>query len=244
MPVTGKVAINRRIYLNGIDFTGTSTSQTLSIGFEAADATVMGDTTKVSVPGLMTAEVSLAGYVTEGATGSDATLKTLSGTAVYCTLGTDTNASGETAYIIKGNGFSYNMPQALGEIPTYEFEVLPDQVEGVVRGTVLLDATSNLTASGVGTGRQLGAVASGESIYAMLQILSAGGTTFNAVIQSDDNAGFSSALTRASFSEVTTGSGSQYILPVAGPFTADYWRVSYTIVGSGPYKVHIVMGID
>ena len=78
----------------------------------------------------------------------------------------------------------------------------------------------------------------------MLQILSAGGTTFNAVIQSDDNAGFSSALTRASFSEVTTGSGSQYILPVAGPFTDDYWRVSYTIVGSGPYKVHIVMGID
>jgi hypothetical protein len=102
----------------------------------------------------------------------------------------------------------------------------------VVRGLLVHPSNVSRTSSSTGTGRQLGAVAAGKSMYAALHVISASGTnpTLDVILQSDDNASFTSATSRITFTQAT-GRTSQ-LSSVAGAITDDYWRVSYTIGGT------------
>lgn len=102
------------------------------------------------------------------------------------------------------------------------------------------------TANGDGTAIQLGAVAAGQHLYANLHVLSISGTaapTITATIESDDNSGFTTPTVRGSFAARTTVGGEA--IRVAGPFTDDYWRVSWDITGTNPSFLFLVsMGIE
>ncbi len=102
----------------------------------------------------------------------------------------------------------------------------------VVRGKLLHPSNVSRTSSSVGTGRQLGAVVAGKSMYAALHVIAVSGTnpTLDVIVQSDDNAGFTSATSRITFAQ--TGAVGAAWGAVAGAVTDDYWRISYTIGGT------------
>jgi len=105
-------------------------------------------------------------------------------------------------------------------------------------GTVAVSATG-----AIGTGVQAGTVASGQSVYATLHLLGTAGTSITVVLESDDNAGFSSATTRGTFAGgAITAAGGYWLTPVAGPITDDYWRLRVTAI-TGSWFVAGSVGI-
>ena len=64
------------------------------------------------------------------------------------------------------------------------------------------------------------------------------------VVESDDNSGFTSATTRLTATQVTTSTTSES-LEVAGAITDDYFRVNFTIAGSGSpsFKFVLLFGV-
>ena len=141
---------------------------------------------------------------------------------------------GSAAYLMRGINLSYQV------IGGQVGELAMGSVSGstssgpVVRGKLLHPSSTARTTSSTGTGRQLGAVASGKSMYAALHVISASGSTptLDVKVQSDDNGSFTTPTDRITFTQatdVTSEWGS-----VAGAITDDYWRVSYTIGGTDP----------
>jgi hypothetical protein len=112
----------------------------------------------------------------------------------------------------------------------------------LVRGVLATKQT--VTATGSGTGHQLGAVTASQRLYAGVHFLTAGGTTpsITVILESDDNAGFTSATTRATFAAATTRSAQW--TSVAGAIADDYYRLRWTVSGSGPsFQVRGFIGI-
>lgn len=170
------------------------------------------------------------------ATGSvDDTLFNLLGDAdiphSICTL----SADGSTAYLFRGIPLSYTPTES--EVGELAMAKLSGQSSsgGIVRGTLIHPGSASRTSSSTGTGRQLGAVVAGKSLYAALHVLSVAGTstpTLTVKVQSDDNGSFTSATDRITYTGATAV-GSQWS-SVAGAITDDYWRISYTISGTNP----------
>ena len=115
----------------------------------------------------------------------------------------------------------------------------------LARGRLLHPTSVARTSSSVGTGRQLGAVVAGKTLYVALHVLTASGTapTLDVVLQSDDNSGFTSPTTQVTFSQRTT-TGTHAFGSVAGAITDSHWRISYTIAGTTPsFTFAVVAGI-
>ncbi len=113
----------------------------------------------------------------------------------------------------------------------------------LVRG--ILATSETVTATGSGTGHQLGAVSDSQSIYAGIHLLTAGGTTpsITVILESDDNSGFSSATTRATFTAYNYREGEWR--SVVGAITDDYWRFRWTVSGTNPsFQVRGFLGIQ
>jgi len=164
--------------------------------------------------------------------GVDDTLYPLLGTADVVKSIVANSADGSAAYLLKSIPLSYTpVMGAAGELAMGTISG-SSSTGPVVRGTLLHPSNAARTSSSTGTGRQLGAVAAGKSMYAALHVISASGTnpTLDVILQSDDNASFTSATSRITFTQAT-GRTSQ-LSSVAGAITDDYWRVSYTIGGT------------
>lgn len=101
----------------------------------------------------------------------------------------------------------------------------------LVRGQVMVPSSSAVTATGNGTGYQLGAITSSQSIFLALHVLAiSGAPTFAAILQSDDNSGFTSATTRITSANYSASTGSEWQY-LTGAVADDYWRVRYTVTG-------------
>lgn len=113
----------------------------------------------------------------------------------------------------------------------------------LVRGT--LSTVQTVTATGNGTGFQVGAVSATQRLWAAVHFLTAGGTstpTITVIIESDDNAGFTSATTRISFT-AATAKGAQFS-SVVGAITDDYWRARWTVSGTNPsFQTRVLLGV-
>lgn len=159
------------------------------------------------------------------------------------TIAPQTGAEGEKAYILKSLLASYVPKGQVGEL--FAFTVSAEGNSGLVQGTIMLNV-ANLTASGNGTARNLGAVAANQKLYAALHVLAVSGATpsLTVKIQSDDASGFLSPIDRIIFAQATA-IGAQYATPVAGPITDNWWRVAYTIGGTTPsFTAVVVVGIQ
>jgi hypothetical protein len=185
-----------------------------------------------SIGGLKSGSVNIE-FMQDVATGSvDDTLYPLlgvAGTPKSICLG---SADGSPAYLLKSIPLAYTpVSGAVGELAMGTLAG-SSSTGPVVRGKLLHPSNVSRTSSSTGTGRQLGAVAAGQSVYAAIHVISASGTpTLDVIVQSDDNAGFTTPTTRLTFTQAT-GKTSQ-IVSAAGAITDDYWRVSYTIGGTG-----------
>ena len=168
--------------------------------------------------------------VAEG--GVDDTLYPLLGSPNVVKSVVTASADGSAAYFLKSIPLSYTPIQgAVGELAMGS--ISGSSATGpVVRGKLLHPSNVNRTSSSTGTGRQLGAVATGQRVYGALHVIFASGTpTLDVIVQSDDNGSFTTPTTRLTFTQAT-GRTAQ-LVSAAGPITDDYWRVSYTIGGSG-----------
>jgi len=108
----------------------------------------------------------------------------------------------------------------------------------LVPGTVMENAA--IVATGNGAGAQLGAVSAAQKAYCALHCVAFDGTSLDINVESDDNAGFTTAVVRGSFAQLTDV-GSEW-LEISGPITDDYWRLDYTLVGTSA-TIFAVMGI-
>ena len=85
----------------------------------------------------------------------------------------------------------------------FSYNASGSDAQGLIRGTVLENAAKTTTANG--TARQLVAVAEGQHLYAVLQVLAVSGTnpTLDLVIETDNAAGFASGITKITFGQQT-----------------------------------------
>lgn len=104
----------------------------------------------------------------------------------------------------------------------------------LVRGKCFHPSGTARTATGTGAIIQLGAVAANKRLYANLHVLSVAGTTpsITVNVQSAAAVGFASPTTRLSFA-AKTAAGGEALRTDGSAITDQYWRVSYTISGTG-----------
>lgn len=238
--MTQQIITAQSCYLDGYDLTSRSNALAIEYAAEAKDGTTLGQTSRVRQGGLKTVLAAISGFMEPDAT--DAFKFSNMGVKDKpLSFGLTADTHGAVAMTLLATEAELKLGAQVGEL--LPFDMSAQSSDRLVRGNILLTSKAvALTASGNGTGLQLGAVASGKKIYAAMHVLNAGTGSFTAKLQSDDNSGFASATDRITFS-AATGIGSQWS-SAAGAITDDWWRINYTISGGAPsFKVVIVVGI-
>lgn len=232
-----------KLFLGGYDFSSHTNAVTLDVTVDEQEVTTLqSGGFKERLGGLKDSSLSIDGFFEAGSEKPDALLGASVGNEIICTIVPDAGV-GNIAYFLKSKLFSYQILGAIGEVAPFSLSKA-NSTDKVVRGTIEID--SDITATGSSTGIQLGAVSSTESIYAAIHCTGVSGTstpTITFVLESDDNASFTSATTRATFTDITAISSE--IKKVSGAITDDYWRLSYTVSGTTPsFDIHATIGIE
>jgi len=146
-------------------------------------------------------------------------------------------AVADVAYFLLASEFSYTLGGQVGAASRLSLALTG--AGALLRGAVA-DYQAAATATGNGTGSNLGAVTAAQRLYYAVHVVGASGTTptLDLVIESDDADTFASATTRvtvAQFNDVGTAYGS-----VAGPITDTWWRVTRTLGGTSPEFTYLV----
>lgn len=143
-----------------------------------------------------------------------------------------TKADGSLAYVAGAKRGSLRLFGPVGDVASFSSDMWGDGVVG--RGNLIHPANTTETAGGTGTGVQLGATASGQSLLAAIHVLAVSGTSplLNVTIQSDDNGSFTTPVTVATTGVVSAPTSS--LLVVAGPVIDDWFRVTWTLTGTTP----------
>lgn len=233
------VLLNTRIFAAGADLTTQSNKVELSCEIEDKDATpfrpVGEGGWKELLGGLASTSISASGQWEAGDPGlvDDMAWANLGGRTTHpwtvCPLSA---AVGELAYSSVGLMTSYKIGEAVGEVAPWEAQAKGTSL--ATRGQVAHPPGTARTASGSGTGLNLGALAAGQRLFAALHVLSAAGTTpsLTVRVESDADDTWASATTRATLAAATTAGGQSAI--VIGAVTDAWWRVAWTISGTTP----------
>lgn len=232
---------NCRLFASGADLTSVNNSVELSSEVEEKETTNFGDydsatdkTWKSVLGGLASTSLSAKGQWEAGdASKVDDSTWSGMGAVEGFTACPHTAADGALAWVVKALRSSYKLGDEVGEVAPWEAEAVGSAP--LARGLVAHPPGTARTASGTGTGYELGAVTSAQSLYANLHVLSVAGTstpTITVRVESDDNSGFTSATTRLTFAAATAIGGQS--LSVAGPITDTWWRVAWVITGVTP----------
>lgn len=238
------ILTNQMLIVGGYELTSSVNSIQLEYAAEAKDYTTMGDTTRKFIGGLKTVQLQAAGFY--DAVPADSPLFTNIGVADVPISITGQGATvGDIGYFFRSMMGEYSFGESIGEVNKFNLGAGCAQ-SPLVRGYLLNDSTE--TSSGNGTGVQVGAAASGQTVYAALHVVASSGSgdqTLDVTIGSDDNAGFTSETNRFTFTQATTSVTSEF-LTLAGPITDDYWRVNFTIAGSGSpsFDIILMLGIQ
>ena len=238
------VLTDGRLFLGGFDLSSHVQSMTLDLTADEVDVTAINSGGfRSKVAGLSDATLAANGFFEAGSDKPDALLGVSAGAELIGTVSA-TSSAGDNAYFLKSRQFSYQIGGAIGDAMPFSINN-SNSSDRAVKGTIMVDDSANLTATGNSTGRQLGAVAAGKSLFVAAHVVSISGTstpTLALKVQSDDNSGFTSATDRITLTNFTAV-GAQYS-SVAGAITDDYFRINYTISGTNPsFKCFITVGI-
>lgn len=240
------------IYVGALDQSCFSDTVGLERTGDMLDATTFCSSGwRVMVPGLSSWSASFGGPQDLAASSASTTYTpdeyyTLSvGTAYPFMMVPQGAAEGSVAYGSQALLQQYTpLTGSVGDLAKHNVMAVPYLNTPLVRG--LLASKVTVTANSSGTGHELGAVSASQAVYCGVHFLTAGGTTptVTVVLESDDNSGFTSATTRATFT-AQTARGAQWT-SVAGAITDTYWRVRFaSIGGSSPsFQVRAFVGIQ
>jgi hypothetical protein len=224
------------ILVGSIEMAGNAKVFDLKTDVEALDTTALSTTGwKTVIAGNKSGTVNLEFMQDPVTAGVDDTLWPLLGVADTPKSICTNSADGSAAYLLKTIPLSYTPVSGnVGELAMGTISG-SSSTGPVVRGTLLHPSNVSRTSTSTGTGRQLGAVVAGKSMYAALHVISVAGSspTLAVILQSDDNAGFTTPTSRITFSTATATTNRAQLSSVAGAITDDYWRISYTIGGTG-----------
>ena len=224
------VLTNQKIYVDGYNLTGTTNALALEYGAELKDCTVLGDDTRVNKGGLKTVQLQVSGFY--DADVNDENLYVKLGVADNpISIAAEGTTVGDVAYFFKATGGELVTGETIGELNKFSFGAGSSNT--LIKGVLANDSTE--TATGDGTGVQLGAVSGLQKLYATLHVVASSGSgdqTLDVTIGSDDNAGFTSEINRLTFTQATTTVTSEMI-EIAGAITDDYFRVNFAIGGTG-----------
>jgi hypothetical protein len=231
-------------WVAGYDFTTDLNQVSLSTSVDDLDATTFGGGGfRARRGGLRSIEASYSGFWQSATTDAvDPQAFTQLGTIDQAVTISYDDAEASTAYMFQGGKFSYSLGGQIGEILPFDLDMMGSHgASGLVRGQIT-KAKGTVSATGAsGTGVNLGNVATGQYLYATFHVFGTPGTTITAVIQSDDNAGFSSATNRITFGPITTAGGT-WGTRVAGPLTETHYRLNVTAI-TGTFTVAAAIGI-
>lgn len=233
--------VDATTWIGGYDMTTDLNSVTLNISADELDNTTFGSSGYRSrIGGLKTVGAEFGGFFQAGSGQVDPTVFADLAVADRVVTMAPDDAETTVAYMWQGGSFAYNPFGQIGEVTPFSLSYLGTNGVGVVRGGVA-KAKGNVSSTGAtGSVQQLGDVAANEFLYATLHVFSAG-TTITVQVQSDDNSGFSSPTTRATFSGVTTAGGN-WVTRVAGAITDTYWRFNVSAV-TGTFSIAGAIGI-
>lgn len=231
-----------KLWLNDVSIDAIANTLSWETTRETQDNTVFGQSARTMLPGLQTVSVSASGFA--DMTDFDADLFDIYDNATVSPLSASaTGGDGDVAYTSQGLAVSLQpLGGSVGDMAALAIQA--DGSGGVrsVRGTILHDETAE-TATGVGTGRELGAVSASQSVFGALHVVDFSGTpTLDVLVQSDVDDTWASPTTQLTFAQATGKTGE--FLSAAGAVTDTWWRVSFTIGGGTPsITFAVIVGI-
>lgn len=237
--MASEIISGRPVWVGGYEFSNKMNTVALDHGADDIDATTLADSTHVHKAGLKSSGFSMEGFFDEVI--DEQLFGNLSLEDVPVAIAAQQGNAGEVAYFFKTIQGEYQHGGSVGELHT--FTAGGNARGDLVRGSIHINGA--VSTSSATSGIQSGAVASGEKVRAALFVTAASGTspTLDVVVESDDNGAFSTATSRITFAQAT-GVGAE-ILELDGPITDDYWRINYTLGGTGPgFTFMVVVGIQ
>lgn len=241
MVATPFVLTNARLFAGGADLTGMNNKLELPAEVEDKDVTTYGSGGYKEVLGaLKMADLTAEGFWEAGDPSKvDDNQWALQGTVDAWSAGPNGAAVGDLVYLTKALQASYQLGGTVGDVAPWSAKAKTSWP--IARGRIAHPPGTPRTSTGTGTAQQLGAVASGRSLYAALHVLSVSGTatpTITVQIESDNGAGFGSPATALSLTAATAVGGQ--IARAAGPITDDWFRPKWTISGTTPSFLFVV----
>lgn len=228
-------------HVAGYDMTTDMNQLSLSASADELEDTTFGSNKyRTRKPGLKDVEADLEGYWQAGTSSIDNEAFTNLGVADRVITMSPTGVEGETAYLWRGEKFSYAAFGSIGDLAPFSLNMKGSNGQGLSRG-VFLKSKANVAATGAtGTAYQLvGGVASGAALYGAFHVFSVG-TTVTAVVESATANTFSGATTRLTFGPITAVGGT--MVRLAGPITDTWFRVRVSAI-TGTFSVACSMGI-
>lgn len=233
-----QVLKDQKIWFDGYDLTGILNAIALENGCDTPENTVFGQDTHTVIGGLKTVKASVQGFV-NASTKDKALFDKIGVGNIPLSFAAQNATEGNPAYSFLTTSSEYTNEGAVGDMFGFKFNAEASSL--LTRGT-LMENNSAITFTGAGTARQVGAVASGKKIYAILHVLAVNNPVddLDVTIESNANNSFSgSETTRITFNTMSA-IGSQWI-ELAGPITDTWWRAAYDVAGSTPSFDFIVI---
>ncbi|MFD9706210.1 hypothetical protein [Lentzea sp. NPDC059081] len=235
------VITNARVFTGGLDATGVSNTVKFDAEVEAKDRTNMGSGGWTEVRGgLAKTEIEAGGQWEAGGRGfvDDELFASLGGVGALSVC-PDGAAVGSLAWLTKAMQGKYSLGDQVGEIAPWSMSGKGSWP--LARGLVAHPPGTARTATGTGTGQQLGAVGAAQYLYAGLHVLSIAGTstpTITVEIESDDSNSFASPTSRITFDAATAVGGQ--LKRIGGAITDNWFRPKWTITGTTPSFLFVV----
>ncbi len=223
---------NAGLYVGEYDLSAVLNEIVLEGDADVLDVTTFGAAYRDYAIGMKGVRFSAAGFYDP--VRSDAALNDKWGDADQVVTIVADNAVGGMAYLLRGCVPSYRVGGGVGQAGVVNLTGQTTQAP-LVQGRALYRSTA-AGATATSTALQLGTVASTKSIYATLHVFSIAGTstpTLAVKVQSDNASGFSTPIDRLTFTNATA-IGSQWVSAGPAAITDDWWRISFTITGTGP----------
>ncbi len=224
-----------RTFTHGLDITGVSNKVELKAKVEDKIVTnYLSAGWHEHLAGLGQAEFDMEGFWEAGtlANVDDTSFAALGSVGPWTVAPIDANEA-SLAYLSRALRTTFNLLGAVGDVAPFT-----GHGEGswpLARGQVASNPGTARTVTGTGTILTMTGPLTGQYVYGNLHVLSVAGTavpTITARIESATVIGFGSPTTRATFTAATAIGGEA--IRAAGPITDGFWRLAWTITGTGP----------
>jgi hypothetical protein len=232
---------NVGLYWGGYSLASDFNAIGLDLAGNPVEDTTYGDSTVSNAQGLSSVTLEGEGYWNSS---TDSVLHTSLGSDdTVVTVTPVDSAVGSRAIFTKLTTAEYN-PIAGGTVG----EMLAFKVSGQGRGEkavsgeiMIAPGTARTTGASSAVNASIGAVSATQSIYSGLHVLAASGSLV-CTVKSDSSSGFSSPTDRITH-EAFDAVGAE-MKSAAGAITDAYWRVDFTVSGSGSFDFIISLAVS